>query len=189
MVAVDQRIRGGSIGKSNGLFHRRRAPLCRPSCTTGSYPPVAPAPAGLPGRPLPAPHAAQSGAGAGHPWGKASQTEASKCLCPTHSPTPLSRPIARTPSGSEARWRISKTVWHRLRQSSGGWDCRERPVARQWYHSLVGFSQHISRHAARHEAPDMFIGTPMPPQLFCSLPAACRAGRLRALRRGWRWSR
>jgi hypothetical protein len=37
---------------------------CRPPCTTGSYPPpVAPAPAGPPGRP----RAAQSGAGADRP--------------------------------------------------------------------------------------------------------------------------
>src|SRR5262245_33491829 len=42
--------------------------------------------------------------------------------------------MARTLSGSGALWRISKTIWHRRRQSSGGWDCQERPVARQWYH-------------------------------------------------------
>jgi hypothetical protein len=42
--------------------------------------------------------------------------------------------MARTLSGSGALSQTSKTVWHRLRQSSGRWDCRERPVARQWYH-------------------------------------------------------
>jgi hypothetical protein len=45
--------------------------------------------------------------------------------------------------------------------------------------SLVGFSLHISGHAARHQEPGMLIGRP------CSVsrPAACRAGWLLVLRR------
>jgi hypothetical protein len=61
-----------SIGKSNGLFHRRRAPILSPTLHHRELPPQS--------------HQRLRGSQAGRPWGKASQTDASKCLCPTFFP-------------------------------------------------------------------------------------------------------
>ena len=78
-----------SIGKSKGLFHRRRVLPCRPPCATGSH-----LPAVLPSarRPLRAPRRRRRGAGADRAPARLVQTSGTGCCkgaegCETDSNT------------------------------------------------------------------------------------------------------